>query len=822
MPRLCRLLTVRAAGLAVAAASLLVQRLGAQDPGPITPALMARHVAVLTADSMRGRATPSPELEEAAALPSGVVAQAPACGAAPVLKADSLVALGRFWHAERAAPPLPRPPRAVSVSSALLHARISAGLGRWREVTEVLRRVGRADTVPEIVALQAAAAEHVEDWVAAEAGYRRLAAMPSAPAALRTPALVRRALALEMLGRPDSAGVAWRRAAQSLPEIADWLAIHRAELERDTVLAFASVGLSRSPGAAQRADLLIAQRRMQVGNLAGALEVYKRMGRTLDMARVEFALGDRRIARLRADSVLLLDATRPQALLAANLLAVQGERLTVAELAGTARVYRALNDLRSAERWFRLALEQADTSVGLWLELSALLADRRNGFGARAAAESAERHARRPGVPPGLLARAAVARVSALAAARAWVAADTVLRQLMARFPGDTSVARAVLLLAEHDRATAQGAAETERYRRLLDDFAGAPATNVARFRVGLALYAAGRRDSAAAILADVLARDSANLLGTAPRFWDARVRFERGDSVGRMVLRRIAAREPMTYYGVRARNLTNDSLGFVADSALPSSPPGALPPSRAGERIRLLALVGLEQEARDEARGWMGDPSVPAQVLVSAAAGASAAGLARESILLGEAALARTGLSKGVARGLLPLPYRGVIEGEAAEQCVDPLLIAAIIRQESRFTARAVSRAGARGMAQVLPSTGRELARRLGLRAWDPSLLFVPDFNLHLGAQFLRQRLRSGAMPVYAAIAAYNAGAQRVDRWRSWPEFRDPDLFVERVAIAETRNYVKTVYASYQWYRRTYAAPVGPGSPASSEPLPY
>jgi soluble lytic murein transglycosylase len=759
----------------------------------------------------------------AMALPSGLAAQAPECaGPATALSADSLVALGRFWHAERAAPALPRPPRSVPPSVALLHARIRAGLGRWTEVNEVLRRVRRADTVPEIVALQATAAEHVEDWAAAEAGYRRLAAMASASAALRTTALVRRSAVLEMLGRPDSAAVAWRRAAQGLPEIADWLAIHRAELERDTTLAFASVGLSRSPGAAQRANRLIAQRRVDVGNLEGALEIYRRMGLPLDVARVEFALGERRTARLRADSVLLLDATKPQALLAAHLLAAQREPLTAEELAGTARVYRALNDLRSAERSLRLALERADTSVALWLELSALLAERRNRRGALAAADSAERQARRHGAPEGVLARVAVARVSSLAAARDWEAADTLLGRLVVRFPGDTGVARAVLLLAEHDRATAQGAAEAERYRRLLDGFAAAPAANVARFRLGLALYAGSRRDSASAVLADALARDGANLLGTAARFWDARVRFERGDSVGRAVLRRIAALEPMSYYGVRARNLTNDSLIFVADSALSAPPPGVLPPARARERVRLLVLVGLEQEARDEALGWLGDPSVPTQLLVAAAAGAGASGLARESILLGEAARSRVGLSLGVARSLLPLPYRGVIEGEAAELCLDPLLLAAIIRQESRFTARVVSRAGARGMAQVLPSTGRQLAQRLGVRAWDPELLFVPDFNLHLGARFLLDRLRTNAMPVYAAIAAYNAGAQRVDRWRGWPEFRDPDLFVERVAIAETRNYVKTVYASYQWYRRTYAAPGGPDSPASPEPLLY
>jgi soluble lytic murein transglycosylase len=467
----------------------------------------------------------------------------------------------------------------------------------------------------------------------------------------------------------------------------------------------------------------------------------------------------------------------------------------------------------------RLALQRADTSLALWLELSSLLAERRDRRGALAAADSAERHARRVSAPPGSLARVGVARVAGLVAAREWEVADTLAARLAARFPGDTSVARAQLLLAEHDRAMAQGEPERARYQLLLRDFAATPAATVARFRAGLAAYAAGRKDSAATAFADVLARDTAHLLGTAPRFWDARVRLERADSTGRVVLLRIAAAEPLSYYGVRARNLVNDSLGFVADSALPRPDSLAVPPARANERIRLLVLVGLEQEARDEALGWAGEPAASVQLLAAAAEAATAAGFAREAIRLGEASRARAGLSLGAARGVFPLPYRSVIEGEAAEACLDPLLLASIIRQESRFTPRAVSRAGARGMAQVLPSTGRQLAHAMGVKAWDPALLFVPDFNLHLGARFLHDRLRVDGMPVYAAIAAYDAGAQRVDRWRSWPEFTDPDLFVERVAISETRNYVKTVYASYQWYRRAYAASGGPGSPAASGP---
>jgi soluble lytic murein transglycosylase len=698
----------------------------------------------------------------------------------------------------------------------VLHARIRTGLERWADVDEVLRRARGADSVPEAVLLSANAAERLENWVAAESRYRRLADLPGTPPAMRAVGLVRRAIALEALGRIDSAEVAWRRAAQAVPEIADWFALHRAELERDTVLAFATAAGARTPGTRERADEFVAQRRVNAGNLAGALEVFRRLGRSLDIAHVEWALGQRRTARLRADSLLLQDPAKPHALLAANFLVERFDSLSVRELTGIARVYRVLRDLSSGERYLRRALERADTSVMLWLELASLHAERRNPRAARLALDSAERRARQRGASLG-----ALGRVTVLAAMKEWEEADSVTARAVRTFPGDTNVAKAVMLMAEHDRALVQPPSELRRYWLLLQRFPDATATNAARFRLGLSFVAQGRADTAGTVFAEVLARDSANLLGTAPRFWAARLRLEAGDGLGLIALRRMAAREPLSYYGLRARELTGDTMDFFVSTALAPPRPRSFPPARARERIRLLASLGFEGEARAEALGWIGDSTASVQLLVAAAGAAGAAGFAREAIRLGEAAQARAGVSVGVARSLLPYPYRGVIEAEAAERCLDPLLLAAIIRQESRFTPRAVSRAGARGISQVMPATGRELAQRLGIRSWDPDLLFVPDFNLHLGARFLADRFRVDSLPLYAAIAAYNAGAQRVDRWRRWPEFRDPDLFVERVAIPETRNYVKTVYASYQWYRRTYARPAAPAlPPATAAPL--
>ena len=95
-----------------------------------------------------------------------------------------------------------------------------------------------------------------------------------------------------------------------------------------------------------------------------------------------------------------------------------------------------------------------------------------------------------------------------------------------------------------------------------------------------------------------------------------------------------------------------------------------------------------------------------------------------------------------------------------------------------------------------------------------------MPDFNLHLGARYLLERMTRDTFPVYALLASYNAGPNRLARWRGWPEFGDIDLFAERVVIPETRDYVKTVYMSYVWYRHAYPAVPAPRE-QSPAPLP-
>jgi len=739
------------------------------------------------------------------ARPAPLVADS--CAASPLPGADSLVATGRFWHALRVLGPLPPRGRPLTVHEAVLRVRVAEGLGRWGQVDSVLARVRGADTVPDLLFAAGRQDERRERWLAAAARYRNLEGHADVRPALRAVAVVRLAVVFEKLGLTDSAEVAWRRAAQALPDLADWFAVHRAALEPDTAMAFAALAVTRSRGAQESADALIASRRLAAGNLRGALALFLRHGNVLDASRVEVQLGHADMARTRIDAMLLADPARPTALLAANFIDEEFPAPTPAELLGIARAYRSRGDLRSAERYLERLTVQRDTSLVAWLELASVTTARHRFPAARdALAHARKLVARSAALTPAVLARA---ETQLLGGEGRWAEADSLVSRFVVAGAADTSVAAAALLLANHERSDGTPDAEARWYHAIVARFPG-PAAAVARYRLALMQVAAGHADSAASDLAAVLAADSAHRLGPGPAYWSARLALARGDSAGAAGLRAIAAGDPTGYYGVRALELLGEELPVGPDSALPPLPAAAFSPTRAADRIRLLVAAGFEPEARVEAVAWIRDTSASVQLLDAAAAAATEAGFAQEAIFLGNAARARAPLTRGTAKALFPLPYRAEITAEADEHCVDPMLLAAIVRQESRFQPRARSRAGARGLSQVLPVTARELSRRL--RPWDPELLYVPDFNLHVGARYLHDRLMRDPLPVYALIASYDAGPQHLARWRVWPEFGDMDLFVERLPIAETRDYVRSVYANYAWYRRVYETPPGAG----------
>jgi soluble lytic murein transglycosylase len=156
------------------------------------------------------------------------------------------------------------------------------------------------------------------------------------------------------------------------------------------------------------------------------------------------------------------------------------------------------------------------------------------------------------------------------------------------------------------------------------------------------------------------------------------------------------------------------------------------------------------------------------------------------------------------VLRAIFPWPRRAALEAEAREFDVDPALFAAVVRQESTFDSEALSRAGARGLAQLMPGTAAQAARRLDVTL-APEWLTVPDLNLHLGASHLAALLKRFRGRVEVAVAAYNAGAAPVLRWLTRPGAEDADQFIEQIPFQETRGYVRSVLRNRELYRALY-----------------
>ncbi len=149
------------------------------------------------------------------------------------------------------------------------------------------------------------------------------------------------------------------------------------------------------------------------------------------------------------------------------------------------------------------------------------------------------------------------------------------------------------------------------------------------------------------------------------------------------------------------------------------------------------------------------------------------------------------------------PLAHSQHLRSEAASRDLDPAWVAALIRAESAWNPTARSHANARGLMQLLPGTGRDIARKLGLGWNGAQQLYQPRANITLGTEYLADMLARKAEQPFLATAAYNAGPSPIARWRSQRPPREVDLWIETIPYWETRDYVVRVMAFsviYDW----------------------
>ncbi|QDF01793.1 transglycosylase SLT domain-containing protein [Myxococcus xanthus] len=254
-----------------------------------------------------------------------------------------------------------------------------------------------------------------------------------------------------------------------------------------------------------------------------------------------------------------------------------------------------------------------------------------------------------------------------------------------------------------------------------------------------------------------------------------------------------------------------DEAVGEVGESEeIWPLPPGALAKDarfNAGVELMRLGLPGaVEEFLAVDARAL---PEAPArllyQTLKRTGRNRAARQVARTS-LKQEVHGPLSAASRPIWEATWPLAYRSSIARYARAHRVDPDLLQGLIREESRFNARARSATGALGLAQLMPATARQVADSLDMPMPGESALLQPHTNIRLGAAYLGQLVKQFGGNVAYAVAAYNAGPRAVERWRHALPEAELDEWVEHIGFEETREYVKKVLGSYSAYKLLYA----------------
>ncbi|MFN8474532.1 MAG: transglycosylase SLT domain-containing protein [Anaerolineae bacterium] len=402
--------------------------------------------------------------------------------------------------------------------------------------------------------------------------------------------------------------------------------------------------------------------------------------------------------------------------------------------------------------------------------------------------------------------------------------ADAAYADLLARFPDQATAVDAALERAELIEQNGGCAAAISAYRFAADHFA-ADASLDARSRLALCQAQTGDTAGAVATWQALTTTEEPNRQAEG-LYWQAKLTAGTDKAYADSLYRQAMATAPASIYGARAAlavgewpKLASDDrseaageawllqkVGRSADDmvaarqAVESDPDVAHARALFEQGMRDAALKHLRL-ARDRARH---DPLRLYQVArISNAMGGEAAGTSAADMLVADLGTSQANLPFEILAQVYPRPYSDLVAQAVSEQHVDPNLLYAIMRQESRFEPSVESTAGARGLAQVLPATGQSVARSLGMADFDAADLFKPMVNIPIGAAFLAQQMKRFNGEVWAAVAAYNAGPNAVPRWQDASP--DPDAQIEAVDYPETRTYLQRVLGNWAMYHILY-----------------
>lgn len=705
-------------------------------------------------------------------------------------------------------------------------------------LSELLQLFPAAPEAPQARLLLARSYAKRGAWTSAAAVLRPLLADPTQP--IYAPALFLNARANEAAGFHEAAVAAYSEYESLQTPLAPYAALRAA----------AQLRVLGRLAEAEAAYLRAATSTIAAGQRAAAYEQAMELavlanrpadGVAYARAILSFATQPDYRARILVRAAALADAAGDEE----SARALRREAITT--YAGAAAV-QAIDDLRAVgdTAFDPLAAAQAYRAVERWSDVIAMLdmviasgqdpaeALRQRGLARRALGDFSGAladlaTARERATNPETFRQAALDWIQTYGQSGMTAEAAMLYRQYANEWPDDPRAPVALDRAAQlydrlDDRATAT-AVRIELGQRYPTTTLGITALH----RVALARFDAGDLTGAGELW-QTLARHGQGIGQALGAFWAGKTAQALGDPAATALFQQAQASAPDSFYAVRAA----EELGAVPTGHIPFTAPmtsddwlaltewvRSWSPSESpnqtlavvAERARLLAEVGLEDEARGEWLDGLRQIGESPALALDLAQRAYQAGATYYALLAAERLTQLAPTTAGppptsLLRLRFPTPYADIVQQEATAFGIDPLLLYALIRQESLFNPAATSWVGARGLTQVMPETGRGIAQNLGMSNFQLDDLYRPYISIRFGAFYLGRRIGDMNGSLYGALAAYNGGLGNARRWAGGNTVADPDRFIEMIDFNETRNYVWSVYTFYGVYRSLYTIP--------------
>jgi soluble lytic murein transglycosylase len=384
------------------------------------------------------------------------------------------------------------------------------------------------------------------------------------------------------------------------------------------------------------------------------------------------------------------------------------------------------------------------------------------------------------------------------------------------------SVANLHLVHHEYDQAL-------DAFRELQQRFPKGSKASYAHWKAAWLTLRMGRNDEAKKLFEEQIAAYAGGNEANAALYWRARLAEEDNDpAMARAFYQKLSDRYRNYYYAELARQRLK-KLPAGTD------PPGEyplldrIPPLEHGEKITLaeappddlhyqkakllgngglidLAVRELDKASSDDQdKSWA--PAETAQLYTDTGHYDRAIEVMKHSVPSYFAVDIPT-LPREYWDALFPRPYWSDLKRFSVANGLDPYLVASLIRQGSEFNPVAVSRANAVGLMQLLPRTGKLVAHQVAMKRYNPSQLYSAPVNLELGTRYFRGMVDKFGGSFEQALAAYNAGSDRVEEWMGQGKYRDAAEFVESIPFTETREYVQAIMRNASVYRQLYGTP--------------